>query len=57
MAEMHKLIPHLLYRYTLSFTPRGPGSPHTRRGRSLMQVNDDSEPWVGLMTLEGAASR
>ena len=57
MAEMYKLFPHMLYRYSLSFTPRGPGSPHTRPGRSLEQVKDDSEPWVGPMKRKGAAAR
>ena len=44
-AEINKLLPTLIYKYQLSFTPRGPSSPHKEPGRSMMQEADDEEPW------------
>ncbi|GAA5879225.1 hypothetical protein JCM8547_003937 [Rhodosporidiobolus lusitaniae] len=45
LMELTKVVPQLLYRYKLSFTPRSPTSPHTLPGQGVDGKQSDDQPW------------
>jgi hypothetical protein len=44
--EITKVVPTLLHKYNMTFTPRSASSPHKYPGRRVDGVLDDKEPWT-----------